>query len=38
MERLISEYSYPRNFDQEPDVDESIYEVDSFTYDSRFYS
>ena len=38
MERLISEYPYPRNFDEEPDVDESIYEVDSFNYDSRFYS
>ena len=30
MERLISEYPYPRNFDEEPDVDESIYEVDSW--------
>ena len=38
MERLISEYPNPRNFDEEPDVDESIYEVDSFSYDSRFYS
>ena len=38
MERLISEYPYPRNFDEEPEVDESIYEVDSFNYDSRFYS
>ena len=38
MERLISEYPYPRNFDEEPDVDESIYEVDSLNYDSRFYS
>ena len=38
MERLISEYPYPRNFDEEPDVDESIYEVDSFNYHSRFYS
>ena len=38
MERLISEYPCPRNFDEEPDVDERIYEVDSFNYDSRFYS
>ena len=38
MERLILEYPYPRNFDQEPDVDASICEVDSFNYDSRFYS
>ena len=38
MERLISEYPYPRNFDEEPEVDESIYEVDSFNYDFRFYS
>ena len=38
MERLISEYPYPRNFDEELDVDESSYEVDSFNYDSRFYS
>ena len=38
MERLILEYPYLRNFDEEPDVDESIYEVDSFNYDSRFYS
>ena len=38
MERLILEYPYPRNFDKELDVDESIYEVDSFNYDSRFYS
>ena len=37
MERLISGYPYPRNFDKEPDVDENIYEVDSFNYDSRFY-
>ena len=38
MDRLISEYPYPRNFNKELDVDESIYEVDSFNYDSRFYS
>ena len=38
IESLISEYPYPRNFDIEPDVDENIYEIDSFTYDSRFYS
>ena len=37
IERLISEYPYPRNFDKKPDVDENIYEVDSFNYDSRFY-
>ena len=38
MERLISEYPYPRNFDKEPDVDENIYEVDCFNCDSRLYS
>ena len=38
IERLISEYPYPRHFDIEPDVDENIYEVDSFNYDFRFYS
>ena len=37
IERLILEYPYPRNFDKEPDVDENIYEIDSFNYDSRFY-
>ena len=37
IDKLISEYLYPRNFDLEPDVDESIYEIDSFIYDPRFY-
>ena len=38
IDRFISEYPYPRNFDLELDVDESIYEIDSFIHDPRFYS
>ena len=37
IDRLISDYPYPRNFDLEPDVAESIYEIESFIHDRRFY-
>ena len=37
IDRLISKYPYPRNFDLGPDVNESIYEIDSFIHDPRFY-
>ena len=37
IDRLISEYPYPRNFDLESDVDDNIYEIDSFIHDPRFY-
>ena len=37
IDRLISKYSYPRNFDLEPTMDENIYEINSFIHDPRFY-
>ena len=37
IDKLISEYPYSRNFDLELDVNENIYEIDSFIHDPRFY-
>ena len=33
IDRLISKHTYPRIFD----IDDNIYEINSFTYDFRYY-
>ena len=37
VNHLILEYIYPKDFETKPDLDENIFELEPFIYDSCYY-